>query len=281
MGITSDNWKAFFFDSNEGQGTLYDRFILHSFFDRFIADNKIETALDCPSFGMTGFSGINSIYLAKKGINVTVADDNAERLGWARKLWEKIGLADRVTFVQVKDWSSLPFQDRSFDLVWNLSSLWHINQNQVPGLLSELGRVYSNVLFISVHNAKQLVYPLYKKIDSEFFDAVTEQFCKEDYLSELFSRKIGGAAVQKGYFVTTPWPGLIIKKEQLLAGSKPKQAPVKSVESIDDMKVPEYVKLLDSGAKSKINRMMFLESLPNPLKKYWAHLTYFIFEKNN
>jgi SAM-dependent methyltransferase len=280
VGITSDNWKQFFFNSNEGQGTLYDRLILHSFFDRFIEHGKIQSALDCPSFGMTGFSGINSIYLAKKGIRVTVVDDDAERLLWTRKLWEKIGMGKAATFVQVDDWTNLPFKDNSFDLVWNLSSLWHVRENQVPGLVSELGRVYSQVLFMSVHNAKQLVYPMYKKMDSEFFETVNEKYCKEDYLTDLFNKKLDNAeSSEKGYFVTTPWPGLIIKKEEIF-GSKSDHYQILDIERIDKMKIPEYVKYLDSNTKSKIKNMMFLEMLPNFVKKYWAHLTYYIFQKN-
>jgi hypothetical protein len=280
MGITSENWKQFFFNSNEGQGTLYDRLILHSFFDRFIENNKIKSALDCPSFGMTGFSGINSVYLAKKGINVTVADDDAERLLWTRKLWEKIGIGKAATFVQIDDWSNLPFKDNSFDLVWNLSSLWHIRENQVPGLVSELGRVYSNVLFISIHNAKQLVYPVYKKMDSDFFEIINEQFCKEEYLTNLFKRKLGAEFSEKGYFVTTPWPGLIIKKEQLFGGSNSENHRIIDIKRMDEMKIPEYIKYLDTNAKNKMKNLMLLEMLPNFVKKYWAHLTYYIFQKN-
>ncbi|MCW4003112.1 MAG: class I SAM-dependent methyltransferase [Candidatus Bathyarchaeota archaeon] len=282
MGITSENWKQFFFNSNEGQGTLYDRLILHSFFDRFIENNKIQSALDCPSFGMTGFSGINSVYLAKKGINVTVADDDAERLLWTRKLWEKIGMGKAATFVQIDDWSNLPFKDNSFDLVWNLSSLWHIREDQVPGLVSELGRVYSNVLFISIHNAKQLVYPVYKKIDSGFFEIINEQFCKEEYLTNLFKRKLKGAEFsEKGYFVTTPWPGLIIKKEQIFGGSNSENhRRIINIKRMDEMKIPEYIKYLDTNAKNKMKNLMLLEMLPNFVKKYWAHLTYYVFQKN-
>jgi hypothetical protein len=279
MGITPDNWKTFFFDENEGKGTLYDRLILHSFFDRFIENNNIRTALDCPSFGMTGFSGINSLYLAKKGIRVTVADDNPERLLWTRKLWEKIGMEGAATFVQVDDWLNLPFKDDSFDLVWNLSSLWHLSEYEVPGLVRELGRVYRQILFISVHNAKQLAYPMYKKFDADFFGKVNEEFCNEEYLTDLFYRKLGTADIfEKGYFVMTPWPGLIVKKEEIFGGSKLGRDQAAMLEN-ENMKTPEYITYLMNPEDKTMHNLMFLEKLPNFLKKYWAHLTYYIFQK--
>jgi ubiquinone/menaquinone biosynthesis C-methylase UbiE len=282
IGIYTDNWKTFFFNENEGEGTLYDRLILHTFFDRFIENKNIKTVLDCPSFGMTGFSGINSMYLAKKGVKVTVADDNSERLLWTKHLWENIGMAEAATFVHVEDWSSLPFKDGSFDLVWNLSSLWHINEKDVPSLVAELGRVYKQVLFMSVYNAKQLVYPLYKKFDSDFFDKVNEKFCKEQYLADLFRRKLSAHTFEKGYFVTTPWPGLIVKKEELFGGSKRQENTDKSevAGAKEDMKTPTYISILNNPEAKTMQNMMFLERLPNFLKKYWAHLTYFIFEKS-
>jgi Methyltransferase domain len=285
MGITYDNWKTFFFNSNEGQGTLYDRLILHSFFERFIENNKIQTALDCPSFGMTGFSGINSIYLAKKGVRVTIVDDDSERLLWIRKLWERIGMSKEATFIQVDDWSNLPFKDDSFDLVWNLSSLWHLSETEVHGLVGELGRVYKSILFMSVHNTKQLVYPFYKKLDGVFFNKVNEKFCNENYLMNLFSNKLGDNCIrEKGYFVTTPWPGLIVKKEDILGGSKLGECQIveelEPVSVTESMETPEYIKYLKNpSVKTKLNNLMVLENLPNFLKKYWAHLTYYIFQK--
>lgn len=281
MGITYENWKTFFFNEKEGQGTLYDRVILHSFFDRFIQKNKIQTVLDCPSFGMTGFSGINSIYLAKKGIKVTIADDNPERILWIKALWEKIGVDDAATFIQIDDWSNLPFEDKSFDLVWNLSSLWHLNEKEVTGVLEELGRIYSQILFMSVHNSKQIVYPLYKKFDKEFFTEVNEKFCKEDFLIDMFHKKLGEIN-EMGYFVTTPWPGIIIKKEEFFGGKKTPFYELPLDNNIDNIKMPEYITYLQGPpVKGRINKLMFLERLPKFIKKYWSHLTYFIFQNKS
>jgi hypothetical protein len=225
------------------------------------------------------------VYFAKKGIRVTVADDNLERLLWTRKLWEKIGMREAATFVQVDDWSNLPFKDNSFDLVWNFSSLWHLNEREALGLVTELGRVYKQILFISVYNARQLIHPIYKKFDANFFSKVNENFCKEEYLTRLFHKKLGGADIfQKGYFVTTPWPGLIVKKEELFGGPglKSHASKLENVGLKENMKTPEYVAyLVNPDDKNKMRSMMFLERLPNFLKKYWAHLAYYIFEKTH
>ena len=113
MGITPKNWKKYFFIETEGLGTLYERLILHSFFRKFIVKYRIKKAIECPSFGITGISGINSLYLANYGIEVYICDNNAERLKWIRRLWNKIGL--KAKFIVIEDYSNLPIRDNEFD----------------------------------------------------------------------------------------------------------------------------------------------------------------------
>lgn len=280
MGINNNNWKEFFFNSNEGLGTLYDRVILERFFDRFITEYKIKNALDCPSFGMTGFSGLNSLYLAKKGVSVTVCDDNPERFEWIETLWNKIGF--KADFIRVKDYSHLPFDTQSFDLVWNLSALWYLKDYNISSVIKELGRVTKKGLFISIHNKKQLFYPIWKMLEPDFFLYVKEDSSDEKILERSFNDVLNEFSFKEsGYFVTTPWPGAILKKEQIfdkILGRKSPKNKMEHIHQLSDIKIPTYVNhLTNQKLNEKIENLMFLERLPNALKKYWAHLKYWIF----
>lgn len=275
MGINNDNWKEFFFEPNEGLGTLYDRVILEDFFDLFIKKHNIKNVLDCPSFGMTGFSGINSAYLASKGVQVTVCEDNLERLNWVKKLWENIGLD--ANFVLIDDWSKIPFKNQEYDLVWNLSALWYLKKYNISTLIDELGRVTRKCLFISIHNKNQLFYPIWKKMEPDFAQYINEENSDEKFLSKILKNDLLNFNIyEEGYFVTTPWPGIILKKDQLLHKHAEKNTTQRNLE-INNIKLPQYISHLNNPElNNNIKRMMFLEWLPGPIKKYWAHLKYWI-----
>lgn len=271
MGIHEDNWKEFFLNANEGLGTLYDRLILEKFFDKFIAEYRITEALECPSFGMTGFSGLNSLYLAKKGVEVSICDDNPERLEWVKKLWKRIGL--EANFVLVADYSNLPFDAQSFDLVWSLSALWYLKDYDIAKVVKVLGRVTKKCLFVCIHNKKQLFYPIWKMLDKDFFNYIREDYADGGFMEKKFKVLDEFQLRKRGYFVTTPWPGIILKKEQMFGERKE----VRECK-LDNIEIPIYANFLDNRALGKrFEKLMILEFLPDALKKYWAHLEYLIY----
>ena len=278
MGIHNENWKQFFCDPNEGIGTVYDRVILKNFFNRFITKNKIKNVLDCPSFGMVGFSGLNSLYLAKKGIKVTICDDNSERLNWIETLWNKVGL--KADFLLIKDYTQIPLNEQSFDLVWNLSALWHLKRYEIDQIIEELWRVTKKILFISVYNLKQIPFPIWKLLDPEYFQHIKLEYSEEKILENIF-KTVSMTIEESGYFVTTPWPGITLKKEQIftkILGMKNDETKNTHIHQLKDMKTPSYMEhifypILDE----KIEKLMLLERFPNFFKKYWGHLKYWIF----
>src|SRR5438094_6742921 len=88
--------------------------------------HDVRTVLEAPLYGMAGVSGINSVALAQAGCDVTLLDDNLERLEGVRRLWCMLGLLERATFMHQGDFSKLPLADESFDLVWAWAALWHV-----------------------------------------------------------------------------------------------------------------------------------------------------------
>ena len=149
MTFIDNNWKQYFEDFYEGLGTTYERFILHQYFEKIKEAYSIENVLEVPSFGMTGISGINSMWWSLHGPRATIVDDNAERIEQIKKVWKETGLkADLV--LQNNSHTTLPFSDKSFDLSWNFAALHSVSDFQQ--FFAELIRVTKKVIFICAPN---------------------------------------------------------------------------------------------------------------------------------
>ena len=86
MTFITENWRRYFDEQDEGLGTTYERFILHRYFEKLRQEYVIQSVLETPSFGMTGVSGINSLWWASQRIDVTVIDNVEERLRLVEKV---------------------------------------------------------------------------------------------------------------------------------------------------------------------------------------------------
>ena len=82
-------WKRYFTNHNEGLGTTYERFVLQQYFERIRNKFSIKRVLEAPCFGMTGISGINSMWWAIEGCSVTIADHGRERIDLIKKVCRK------------------------------------------------------------------------------------------------------------------------------------------------------------------------------------------------
>ena len=111
-------WQKYLTDYNEGLGLVYERFVLNDFLADLRARFDIHTVLEAPLYGMAGVSGINSVGLAQAGCQVTLVDDNAQRLAGVKRIWGELGLPMTPVALNSTGWGALPFADRSFDLAW-------------------------------------------------------------------------------------------------------------------------------------------------------------------
>ena len=107
-------WRRYLTDYDEGLGLVYERFILNDYLMGLKEHYEIEGVLEAPLYGMAGVSGINSVILAQAGCQVTLVDDNAERLAGVSRIWEELGLQAR--FVPQEPIIKPPFAAGQFDL---------------------------------------------------------------------------------------------------------------------------------------------------------------------
>ncbi|RMF56298.1 MAG: class I SAM-dependent methyltransferase [Calditrichaeota bacterium] len=273
-----DNWEEYFQDPHEGLGTTYERFLLHELFSMLDEKFTIESVLEVPSFGMTGVSGINSLWWAQQGKQVVVLDDNKDRIEYIKQVWADLNLPVSISLFNEK---SLQFEAKSFDLVWNFAALWFVND--LADFSNQLKRIARQVIFICVPNMNGIgfrwrlrQYPLPEKIRLENIEPNRIKTYFSDSEWELWKTDL---------FDVPPWPDIPLKKEELVKRLLPWK--FKGTESIDpsEKKQEDRVTIIDyfSGANKHLQREMkkyrFLERSPEFFRNLWGHHRYFIFKR--
>ena len=273
MPFIVSNWERYFIDNNEGLGTTYERFILHRYFQKIQAEHTIDSVLEVPSFGMTGVSGINSMWWAAQTIPVTVVDNDIARIAAIAKIWRQSGL--KVNLVCQDNFSRLAFADNTFDLAWNFAALWFIPN--LTDFFIELARVAKKAIFICVPNISNLFHHLHfdvpKGSESDLFLSNIEPTSIQSAMAE-----IGWTIDKEGFFDIPPWPDIAMKKEDLLkrlglhgmAKKWQKKRPGR-------MCILDYYANRDRELQQKVLKYDFLENMPLLFQRFWAHQRYFVF----
>ena len=271
--ITITNcWEDYFRKPAEGLGTTYERFILHNYFTWLKGRYDIQNVLEAPSFGMTGVSGINSLWWASQGAKVTVVDQSAARLEEIDKVWKGAGLEAEFAY-QAPTSSALPFADGSFDMSWNFAALWHVKDGE--RYLAELSRVSSKALFICVPNRQNVCWVL-RPHNAEEYEL---KHINSDWIISCVEPH-GWRLVKTGFFDVPPWPDIAMKKENMLRmvglGGL-----AKSMESRQaaGLCILDYFAGRSPAMGKDILKYGFMEESPNWLKKWWAHHRFLVFEK--
>ncbi len=139
---------------------VYDELVLPWLLRRVTPSPDVRALdLGCGTGGLT-------VLLARRGFTVHAVDHSPDMLAVARSKVDAEGLSDSVTFSE-RDIRSMPFPDRSFDLVTCQRVLHHIPDAEA--VISEAARVLKpgGVFFLSdqVHGSAvlvQLLRPLWR-----------------------------------------------------------------------------------------------------------------------
>lgn len=274
MQFIINNWKKYFEDRDEGLGTTYERFILHQYFERIKRAYSIKSVLEAPSFGMTGISGINSMWWALHGAEVTIMDDESERLESFEKVWKEAGFSANLIHTSYR-YASLPFVNQSFDMSWNFAGIGHVSN--LEEFLGEMVRVTRMVIFVCVPNRLSLGFR-WQNRGSEGFSWVSENMEPDKILTTMSD--LGWTAVQRGYLDCPPWPDIGMKKEDLLRTLGFKKIAMRLEQRKGESKcILEYYKGLNLNMEKEFLKYSFLENFPNWLKRFWAHHRYFVFTR--
>ena len=208
-------WRQYLTNYNEGLGLVYERFVLNDFLANLRARHGLHNVLEAPLYGMAGVSGINSVALAQQGVDITLVDDEAERLQGVQRIWrEDLQLPMRPVLIAPHSWGRLPFHDRSFDLTWEWAGLWYI---QDPGgLLHELVRTSRNLVLVAMPDHLQAGYWLRKwLIDRPFFREHDGSWTDLRRIQRILEQA-GLEIIEEGVLDVPPWPDTVMPAGEVL-----------------------------------------------------------------
>ncbi len=276
--MAKPDWKRYLTDYDEGLGLVYERFVLNDFLDHLRRRFHIQSVLEAPLYGMAGVSGINSVVLARACCEVTLVDDEPERLAGVQRIWDELGLDVALVDVSESGWYPLPFDDRSFDLCWEWAGLWYLPN---PGdLLRELVRCARKVVFVAMPNRWQVGYFMRKYlIDRDFFRTVDEQWTRMGYIRRLIEGA-GARVVEQGVLDVPPWPDTVMPATEVLRRLGIRSSRLNARFSGDNWQWSTMAYYLgkEPDLYERVMRHAWLERAPLPwwVKAIWAHHRYLI-----
>ncbi|MBT4575554.1 MAG: class I SAM-dependent methyltransferase [Candidatus Cloacimonetes bacterium] len=266
------NWKRYFTNTDEGLGSSYERIILNNKLNQICKHFDISTVLEAPSFGFTGLSGINSVNLAKDGKQLTLLDNDESRITLIKKIWDDLDLQLKIEFS--KQFQSLPFAGNSFDLSWNFSALWFVED--LSEFLKELSRVTSKAILLSVPNRSGMGYISQKILG---FKELKKHLKEDNILPKNIKREMkknGWMLIDSNYIDCPPWPDIGMPKDKFLKIFGLGWI-MKKREHIP-MTIMDHYSGKDADFPNKMmDHFWFERRAPKLMKAFWAHHKYFLF----
>jgi hypothetical protein len=277
--IETNSWRKYLTDYNEGLGLVYERFVLNDFLEGLRRQYKLRSVLEAPLYGMAGVSGINDVALAQQGVEVTLVDDNAERLRGVERIWrEDLRLPVNLVYNPPGGWGTLPLADRSFDLTWCWAALWYI-QNPA-GLLAELARTSRRLVFVAMPNNLQVGYWLRKLvIDREFFQHHDEAWTDIGRIRRTLEAN-GVEIIDQGVLDVPPWPDTVMPANEVLKrlGIRSRQLEAQFTGEGWRWSTMAYYLGQEPDLYERVIKYAWLDQAPLPwqLKAVWAHHRYLL-----
>jgi ubiquinone/menaquinone biosynthesis C-methylase UbiE len=196
-------------DFDEGLGIASERFAVNKMLLKFLDEHaqgaRPSRVLEAPVDGLMGIPGMNSVVFARDvGANVVVASPSEALLDYSAAYWEQLGLRDRVEFCHLVD-DRLPFEDHSFDWVWNYCTFEHFDD--APSLLNEMTRVSRRYVCVVTQNAFNYGFPihlLYHRLRHQQWDHGSARWMRMSALEQLFEDSHLNV-VQRGCVDVPPW----------------------------------------------------------------------------
>ena len=191
-------------DLDEGIGTVYERIVIDDYFREIQKKYNITSVLESPADGVTGVPGLNSLEFARNGAKVFLTNPSLKMLDNALLVWKKNNLESLVEFHKTPV-DELPFEDDSFDLVWNYCMFERFEYPEV--LIEELKRVSKKYVMIMTQNFWNLgtfVHWLFHKYHKLEWDHGHTKFMTFKGIKKIV-RKTGLKIIEEGTIDTPPW----------------------------------------------------------------------------
>ncbi len=270
------DWKSYFLNENEGLGSSYERIVINNYLTRICREYKLNRILEAPLFGFTGLSGVNSMNLARQGMEVVLLDNNSERLVLIEKKWQECKMPVELKYSE--NFTFLPFADKEFDLSWNFSALWFVEDLQA--FLAEIDRITSKAVLIMVPNRTGIGFVLQQLLSGDKYRKyVRPEWIKARTFSKIM-KDLGWKLSEKSLIDSPPWPDIGMKKQLLAKKLSLGFLLDNHSEQQRNLTIMDYYRGSDKEFPEKMMRYNFLEkNLPALFKLFWAHHHYYLFLK--
>jgi len=266
------NWEGYFTNNDEGLGSSYERIVLNKKLETICKHFSVSSVLEVPSFGFTGLSGINSMNLARASKSVTLVDEDKKRIELIKETWEKMSIP--ITIEHSESFAKLPFADVSFDLSWNFSALWFVDD--LSTFIKELTRITSQAILLCVPNRSGLGYISQRILG---YKELKKHLKEENILPKNIKREMkknNWLLMDSNYIDCPPWPDIGMPKDKFLRIfglnwliKKKEYKPITIMDYYGG-KDPDF-------PEEMMSHYWFENKAPKIIKAFWAHHRYFLF----
>jgi hypothetical protein len=266
MSLASHSAPPRLYDFAEGFGSVYGRYVRKHLCQRLIDQYKLRSVLEAPCNAESYFAspGTQSVVFARSACAVTLLHPEEEIVAKTRAFWTALGLGS-TPVLHHTDLYHLPFEDGTFDLVWNFDYLPLLNEpNRFVG---EMARVSRKLVLAIVPNRRNLGYPVHALFNA--WHRRSSPWGSPEWMAARPVRQAmeaqGLRVIESGFVDAPPWPGFDVLN---LLGRYVRRS---TVEARADDRTDDEVEAL-------LERFTFAEraSLPNALKAVLAHQLYVV-----
>jgi len=247
---------------DEGIGVIHERIVKAEYIDSLEKFYSLKTILEVGSgisAELAAGVGFDSLIFATRGKDVVLMDHAHENLEMAKKLYEVVGLKDRIHLVKA-DQSRMPFGSNTFDLAFG-SYLVEFLNNPIM-CLREMGQVSKLVLLFATNylNFGHFIQKIYGGVIRAPWKNGSK-FQTTLWTLRIFSQVAGLKNIESGAIDIPPWPSGV-------AVLKPKGYEyLRSLRILNPKTEPWTFRLL---------RLFYLleKALPASIKKLQSHIVY-------
>jgi nucleoside-diphosphate-sugar epimerase len=278
------DWRGYVEDDDEGLGTVYERFALRDVLQAAVDRTASRSVLHAPAFGMMGFPGLDTVFLAQAGVRVGLLDFSEERLDAVVAEWRGLGLAPETHLLDGPDPSTWPDRlSTDYDLVFSFAALWWFDDPWA--VLAKQAAWADKAVLSCVPNKNVFIRVRAKLWHQGLFERLNEEALDRDAQVQA-GRRLGLEAVDTGLFDIPPFPDTSVplaKVVRAVLGRK-QEAEVADADSADRQggawrwSILPYLKGEQPDLEDRVAKLASWERfLPGSVAPALAHHRYTLF----
>jgi hypothetical protein len=242
-----------------GLGTMYERSSIYSLIERLAREFNIQSSLEGPLDGIAGINGINSIALARVGVQTTVVLPHVGLIQYAKSFYAAEDCLSNVNFICSRDLALR----RQFDMVWNFNCLPQLKDHEA--IIEQMTRCSRKYILFFVPNTWNYgfgIHRLYHKWEKEPWHHGDVRVMNAGKISALLN-KLGFKPVRHLYVDVPWWPDIHTPIEEVAVSFFPFLKPfIKKSHRLETYKYgPENFPYFQKDRRKKM--LQVLSSHPN------------------